>query len=109
MIRRPPRSTLFPYTTLFRSTINSERTESGGLAWLSKTVAIGAEGALLSRGVGEWDAVTRDRRTDSRLKGRNRQNPATARLGRIRHVATRIQGRLSPCRGGRSDHDGQGD
>src|SRR2546425_7812772 len=24
MIRRPPRSTLFPYTTLFRSTISSE-------------------------------------------------------------------------------------
>src|SRR5438105_8341090 len=25
MIRRPPRSTLFPYTTLFRSTISSSR------------------------------------------------------------------------------------
>src|SRR3712207_8733030 len=25
MIRRPPRSTLFPYTTLFRSTTNCER------------------------------------------------------------------------------------
>src|SRR2546430_2917975 len=25
MIRRPPRSTLFPYTTLFRSRIDSER------------------------------------------------------------------------------------
>src|SRR5258708_22016791 len=25
MIRRPPRSTLFPYTTLFRSTMNFER------------------------------------------------------------------------------------
>ena len=29
--------------------------------------------------------------------------------GGIRHLATRHQGRLSPCRGGRSDHDGQGD
>src|SRR2546430_11279804 len=28
MIRRPPRSTLFPYTTLFRS-VKSTRTESG--------------------------------------------------------------------------------
>src|SRR2546422_6596279 len=27
MIRRPPRSTLFPYTTLFRSTENVERIE----------------------------------------------------------------------------------
>src|SRR3712207_8424861 len=26
MIRRPPRSTLFPYTTLFRSRMNIERT-----------------------------------------------------------------------------------
>src|SRR2546428_3093772 len=25
MIRRPPRSTLFPYTTLFRSTVNEAR------------------------------------------------------------------------------------
>src|SRR2546426_6808404 len=30
MIRRPPRSTLFPYTTLFRSVIESQR-ESQGL------------------------------------------------------------------------------
>src|SRR5256885_10166948 len=28
MIRRPPRSTLFPYTTLFRSTRGSQRAES---------------------------------------------------------------------------------
>src|SRR3712207_8589875 len=28
MIRRPPRSTLFPYTTLFRSTITSDDTET---------------------------------------------------------------------------------
>src|SRR5260370_2393674 len=27
MIRRPPRSTLFPYTTLFRSLVRSERVE----------------------------------------------------------------------------------
>src|SRR3712207_9013428 len=27
MIRRPPRSTLFPYTTLFRSTINCDHGE----------------------------------------------------------------------------------
>src|SRR2546430_4038314 len=28
MIRRPPRSTLFPYTTLFRSHINNEKIEA---------------------------------------------------------------------------------
>src|SRR2546426_8127964 len=30
MIRRPPRSTLFPYTTLFRSRRGPRRTERGG-------------------------------------------------------------------------------
>src|SRR5438552_4858178 len=30
MIRRPPRSTLFPYTTLFRSPRPSERDDVGG-------------------------------------------------------------------------------
>src|SRR5258707_5254864 len=30
MIRRPPRSTLFPYTTLFRSTLISRQCDSGG-------------------------------------------------------------------------------
>src|SRR5256885_12162175 len=31
MIRRPPRSTLFPYTTLFRSSIRLDRKEGAGL------------------------------------------------------------------------------
>src|SRR3712207_7777726 len=40
MIRRPPRSTLFPYTTLFRS-VDQPRVRAGpGLA-----VAVGVEGA----------------------------------------------------------------
>src|SRR2546421_7520270 len=36
MIRRPPRSTLFPYTTLFRSTVSDDKASvtcpAGGLA-----------------------------------------------------------------------------
>src|SRR3712207_7864817 len=31
MIRRPPRSTLFPYTTLFRSRATVQRTQAGDL------------------------------------------------------------------------------
>src|SRR3712207_1497772 len=34
MIRRPPRSTLFPYTTLFRSRL-SKRRDSSGEGWIS--------------------------------------------------------------------------
>src|SRR4029078_13731771 len=32
MIRRPPRSTLFPYTTLFRSGIDADRRQISGIA-----------------------------------------------------------------------------
>src|SRR3712207_7432248 len=34
MIRRPPRSTLFPYTTLFRSHEDAPAAEGGWLDWL---------------------------------------------------------------------------
>src|SRR5438309_4406704 len=33
MIRRPPRSTLFPYTTLFRSRVARDRDGSGTCGW----------------------------------------------------------------------------
>src|SRR5256885_12245904 len=36
MIRRPPRSTLFPYTTLFRSLADLQRAEKGLKATLEK-------------------------------------------------------------------------
>src|SRR5258706_10304955 len=35
MIRRPPRSTLFPYTTLFRSDLTARPTASLALYWRS--------------------------------------------------------------------------
>src|SRR3712207_9430137 len=44
MIRRPPRSTLFPYTTLFRSTVLERRAGLGGRARL----------ALARRGRRRW-------------------------------------------------------
>src|SRR3712207_8057843 len=34
MIRRPPRSTLFPYTTLFRSTANNKPVPDGEGPWI---------------------------------------------------------------------------
>src|SRR5262245_63119806 len=50
MIRRPPRSTLFPYTTLFRSCTGAEARRDG--ARLSDTALclhLRADGALLAR------------------------------------------------------------
>src|SRR2546422_7562578 len=38
MIRRPPRSTLFPYTTLFRSCTGSDHSElAKDMAWIPRT------------------------------------------------------------------------
>src|SRR2546426_1642082 len=41
MIRRPPRSTLFPYTTLFRSIVGEERLASGREADPSSLAGVG--------------------------------------------------------------------
>src|SRR3712207_9558577 len=38
MIRRPPRSTLFPYTTLFRSYRSTEAINMAGESWEPNTV-----------------------------------------------------------------------
>src|SRR3712207_8284235 len=38
MIRRPPRSTLFPYTTLFRSSLAVRRAQQGLLAPLAEPI-----------------------------------------------------------------------
>src|SRR2546426_9224897 len=40
MIRRPPRSTLFPYTTLFRSKLDQPGWRSFGIAMLALAVAL---------------------------------------------------------------------
>src|SRR3712207_7202212 len=52
MIRRPPRSTLFPYTTLFRSRAAQHRVASGAAQQRLVPVAAGqqvARGAALQR------------------------------------------------------------
>src|SRR2546426_1777609 len=60
MIRRPPRSTLFPYTTLFRSRLESQATSQGvaGPLELGRCLAVGQpREPLVRRGVrGEVEA-----------------------------------------------------
>src|SRR5690606_41806837 len=49
MIRRPPPSTLFPYTTLFRSRALASRARANGvddLQWLTRAQALQLEPAL---------------------------------------------------------------
>src|SRR3712207_8618405 len=53
MIRRPPRSTLFPYTTLFRSAIGVTTADCGPVLFVDQTAGVigaahaGWKGALL--------------------------------------------------------------
>src|SRR2546422_10918764 len=47
MIRRPPRSTLFPYTTLFRSLSDVRMPEMDGLAFLRAYRARGGEALVI--------------------------------------------------------------
>jgi len=50
MIRRPPRSTLFPYTTLFRSSGKGEDYSPlrGAMAAVKHVVLLGAEGSAIA-------------------------------------------------------------
>src|SRR3712207_7980017 len=58
MIRRPPRSTLFPYTTLFRShSSGGAGIFAGGAYQLATMVAVGVFGWLLERRHGAWVVV----------------------------------------------------
>src|SRR2546430_12071490 len=67
MIRRPPRSTLFPYTTLFRSRAHatgcSGASAPEGNSFRCSRDAIGAKVFLTSGGVRQRADVFRDRKS----------------------------------------------
>src|SRR2546426_4302384 len=50
MIRRPPRSTLFPYTTLFRSYSQAVKVKGGTLVFLSGVGPVDEKGGLVAPG-----------------------------------------------------------
>src|SRR3712207_9581357 len=47
MIRRPPRSTLFPYTTLFRSAMDRSAGPARGYSCMDRALAAGKVGASI--------------------------------------------------------------
>src|SRR2546422_7885477 len=83
MIRRPPRSTLFPYTTLFRSVAASGRNEVGnGLSSISR------DG---SAGVWRMDWLgPRGRSPKTRLRSRTRSEEHTSELQSRLHLVCRL-------------------
>src|SRR3712207_7407207 len=62
MIRRPPRSTLFPYTTLFRSPAQrqKDRLVEGGLSTLEETLVLVKGDGVRRRLIGE---IIQDRKS----------------------------------------------
>src|SRR6266478_1566308 len=86
MIRRPPRSTLFPYTTLFRSRVNHERSYRPG----APPLPIGRARQTICL----WAAFLRARRLPSTPIGLSQQhaasfNPASNR-SRAEHGVTSV-------------------
>src|SRR6266540_4932944 len=89
MIRRPPRSTLFPYTTLFRSPA-----PCGGVARLADVGQEGARAARLPhhRGAGGGAGLDGAQRAGDR--GRLRRVPVRHVPGRVRLLAGSARPRL---------------
>src|SRR3712207_6948049 len=65
MIRRPPRSTLFPYTTLFRSHLAGERVDLGLVPDARDESGARAQG--VDTAVGAVEVVLRQDRKSTRL------------------------------------------
>src|SRR5687768_18189236 len=83
MIRRPPRSTLFPYTTLFRS--------SESLGRLRTAVALRRQPEGARRGDGLWYPGHRDARPrHPRGSGSSRSEEHTSELQSRLHLVCRL-------------------
>src|SRR5258708_27369451 len=81
MIRRPPRSTLFPYTTLFRSAHNAVFVIFGCLLALVGWLGLNCAGALLFSGTGVERVV---------LIAVNRSEEHTSELQSPDHLVCRL-------------------
>src|SRR5687767_15660070 len=80
MLRRPPRSTLFPYTTLFRSVIEARQPEDG--------VGAGAQRRLRSERADDRVEQTLRRADDRRNPGRSEEH--TSELQSLAYLVCRL-------------------
>src|SRR3712207_7533793 len=87
MIRRPPRSTLFPYTTLFRSKLRYRNTELGAVASVGE--ASGGAGAeeIVRALRGEGAAIAGEDRI-IRIPGRSEEH--TSELQSRQYLVCRL-------------------
>src|SRR3712207_7455073 len=97
MIRRPPRSTLFPYTTLFRSGVQTRLPALGGVnAEQADPLAVEFEGVAVDHGCATHDPIGRIDRKSTRLNSSHanisyavfclkKKNTTTNFISMIRH------------------------
>src|SRR5258705_1362249 len=86
MIRRPPRSTLFPYTTLFRSPRDVRVIELRRVADFAQEAVRGHRDGQL--GVQHLDGNVREIRYASQLNHRSEEH--TSELQSLRHLVCRL-------------------
>src|SRR3712207_8072842 len=90
MIRRPPRSTLFPYTTLFRSADGG-----GARAAVGLVLPVGTRGGLRVPGAGSgllraWPSVAVHRSHALDATGRARSEEHTSELQSRQYLVCRL-------------------
>src|SRR3712207_7869752 len=86
MIRRPPRSTLFPYTTLFRSQLQLPATRRNYHAhWLRQDIR-----TLLGREVAPHRSAATIRYLDALLEGLSRSEEHTSELQSRQYLVCRL-------------------
>src|SRR5258705_10189119 len=86
MIRRPPRSTLFPYTTLFRSSLAARvcGTEPSGTSPEPSTRSGGQQS------IGFWGKRFRNRDLSEFPESSQRSEEHTSELQSLRHLVCRL-------------------
>src|SRR5436305_2647069 len=90
MLRRPPRSTLFPYTTLFRSYATMRASGMLNIP-LTDTLAVRAAGAWTSRDGYDYNIATQRRVNGRDLWGaRGRSEEHTSELQSRPHLVCRL-------------------
>src|SRR5260221_5590448 len=68
MIRRPPRSTLFPYTTLFRSLVQSGQVDDGTRYYFAPGISVNVNNAMVVGFTGSSSSQFRSEEHTSELR-----------------------------------------
>src|SRR2546422_5452340 len=88
MIRRPPRSTLFPYTTLFRSPVVAHRLPRSVVRWLVREERTGRAADDRATGARRRPRPRGGRRCEPRLRPRSEEH--TSELQSRLHLVCRL-------------------